>query len=205
MTKRDNPMRVYRSLTALYPKTFRSEYRHDLVALLEEQLQDEPPLRVWARTLRDLAVTIPTQHLEVRMHRPSGRALTVASAIVALTAALAGIVVGSPVPILLLLLVAAGAATLAIWSWRANRPLKVGNPAARAWWKFLLAGVLLAAITFSAIAFPWPNAIDLGDAAYWLAVGGVLTSVVLGMVGVVLGISALVIRGRNVSLGAPAA
>jgi hypothetical protein len=106
---------------------------------------------------------------------------------------------------LLLLLVAAGATTLAIWSWRANRPLKVGNPAARAWWKFLLAGVLLAVVTFSAIAIPWPDAIDLGEVAYWLAVGGILTSITLGTVGLVLGIAALVLRGRTVGLGTPAA
>lgn len=139
------------------------------------------------------------------MHSSAGRALTVASAIVALTAALLGILVGSPIPITPLLLVVAAATTLAVWSWRANRPLTVGNAAARAWWKFLVASGLLAGITFSAMAIPWPNAIDLGDNAYWLALGGLLTSVTLAMVGVALGVASLVHRGRNAGFGAPAA
>jgi hypothetical protein len=97
---------VYTRLTALYPSAFRDGYRADLVAMFAEQLRDEAPARVWARTLRDLTVTVPAQHLETRMH---GR------------------------------------------------------------WKFLVAGVMLAGLTFTAIAIPWPDEIDLGDGAYWLA------------------------------------
>lgn len=40
------------------------------MSLLEDKLRDEHPLRVWSRALADLAVTIPTRHLEVHMNRP---------------------------------------------------------------------------------------------------------------------------------------
>lgn len=53
---------VYRRITRLYPPSFRHNYGADLVTLFAHQIQDEPPIRVWFRTLRDLAVSVPTQH-----------------------------------------------------------------------------------------------------------------------------------------------
>ena len=62
---------IYRALTALYPRSFRDDYREDLAVLFSHQISDEPSVGVWARTIRDLAVTVPTHHLEAHMHRPT--------------------------------------------------------------------------------------------------------------------------------------
>jgi hypothetical protein len=78
---------LYRHLIALYPHSFRDSYAADLVDLFAEQLRDLPPLRVWLRTVRDLAVTVPTQHLAAHMNRPSPRIVMILSALVAGTAA----------------------------------------------------------------------------------------------------------------------
>jgi hypothetical protein len=159
---------------------------------------------VWARTLRDLTVTVPAQHLETRMNRPAPNVLTAGAAVVAVAAAVLAITLGSPLAMLLLLGVAVVAGLVALWSWNANQPARPVNAAMHAWWKFLVAGLLLAGVTFSAMAIPWPDEVDLGDGAYWLALIGIMTSLVLGGVGVLLGIGALIGRGHR-RTGAPAA
>jgi hypothetical protein len=93
---------------------------------------------------------------------------------------------------LALLLVALGAGAIAIWSWKDTRPLRVGNDVDSAWWKFLIGGVALVIVTFSGMAIPWPDAIDLGDNAYWLIVFTMMTGLALGAIGVLLGIGALI-------------
>ena len=99
-------------------------------------------------------------------------------------------------PLLLyqLLLVALGSGAVATWSWKANRPLHVAGNVDAAWWKFLTGGVALVIVTFSAMAVPWPDAIDLGDNAYWLIVVSIMTGLALGTIGLLLGIGALVHR-----------
>jgi hypothetical protein len=42
-----------------------------MVQLLRDQYDDEPAWRVVARAAADLAITIPSQHLEAHMNRPS--------------------------------------------------------------------------------------------------------------------------------------
>ena len=183
---------AYRRLTALYPRRFRDEYQNDLVALFSHQLQDDGPGRVWLRIARDIAVTVPVQHLEAHMQRPSHNFVTAASSVVAIAAALLAITMGTATS-LVLLLVALGSGAIAFWSWKANRPLQIGNIDS-AWWKFLVGGVALVLATFSAMAIPWPDAIDLGDNAYWLIVFSVMTGLALGAIGVLLGIGALLRR-----------
>jgi len=177
---------AYRLLTALYPRRFRDEYRTDLVALFSHQLQDDGPGRVWLRTARDIAVTVPVQHLEAHMNGPSHNVVTATSGVVAIAAALLGLTMGTATSLGLLVL-ALGAGAIAIWSWKANRPLRVANSVDSTWWKFLIGGVALVMVTFSAMAFPWPDAIDLGDNAYWLVVISIT-------IGVLLGIGALIHR-----------
>jgi hypothetical protein len=187
---------AYRRLTALYPRRFRDEYRSDLVALFGQQLEDHGPGRVWLRTARDIAVTIPVQHLEEHVHRPSHNLVTAASSVVAIAATLLAITMGtatSPV----LLLVALGSGAIATWSWKANRPIQVPNDVSSAWWRFLIAGMALVIVTFSAMAVPWPDAIDLGDNAYWLIVFSIMTGLALGAIGLLLGIGALIQRRRT--------
>ena len=184
---------AYRRLTALYPRAFREEYRTDLVALFSHQLQDEGPGRVWLRTARDIAVTVPTQHLEAHVHRPSSNMVTAAAGVVAIAAAFLAVTLGTATSLGLLLL-ALGSGAVALWSWKANRPLRVPGTVDSAWWKFLAGGGALVLLTFSAMAVPWPDAIDLGDNAYWLVVFSVMTGLALGTIGVLLGIGALIHR-----------
>jgi hypothetical protein len=183
---------AYRRLTALYPRRFRDEYQTDLIALFSHQLEDEGP-RVWLRTARDIAITIPVQHLEAHMQRPSPNIVTAVSGVVALATAFLAITMGTATS-LALLLVALGAGAIAIWSWKDTRPLRVGNDVDSAWWKFLIGGVALVIVTFSGMAIPWPDAIDLGDNAYWLIVFTMMTGLALGAIGVLLGIGALIHR-----------
>jgi hypothetical protein len=68
---------LYRALQRLYPRAFREEYADDMVTLLGEQLRDEPPWRVCGRGLVDLAVTVPTRHVEVHMSRNRTPALVI--------------------------------------------------------------------------------------------------------------------------------
>ena len=68
---------LYRLLSSLYPKAFRDAYGDDLVATFTEQLRDERATGVWLSTLRDLVVTIPSQHMEARMSVPAPRTVAV--------------------------------------------------------------------------------------------------------------------------------
>lgn len=183
---------------------FRDGYRADLVAVFADQLRDEAPTRVWARTLRDLTVTVPAQHLETRMNRPAPNVVTAGAAAIACTAAVLAFTLGSPPAMVLFFGVAVVATVVALLSWNANQPARPVNASMHAWWKFLVAGVLLAGVTFSAMAIPWPDEMDLGGGAYWLALIGIITSFTLGGVGLLLGIGALIGRGRP-RTGAPAA
>ena len=184
---------AYRRLTALYPRRFRDEFRTDLITLFSHQLEDEGPGRVWLRTVRDIAVTVPTQHLEVHVRRPSNNIVTAAAGVVAVAATFLAFALGTGTSPALLLVVLASGAT-AMWSWKDNQPLRVGNTVDSAWWKFLIGGAGLVIVTFSAMAIPWPDAIDLGDNAYWLIVFSMMTSLALGTIGLLLGIGALIHR-----------
>jgi hypothetical protein len=64
-----------------------------------------------------------------------------------------------------------------------------------------LAGPALATLTFGAIAVPWPDAIDLGDNAYWLIVITLMTSIALAATGLLLGLAAVVERRRTRAFG----
>ena len=64
MSREPLPIRVYTLLLRTYPRQFRDEFGPDMVLLLRDQLRDEPPPRVLARSAVDLPITIPTQHLE---------------------------------------------------------------------------------------------------------------------------------------------
>lgn len=56
---------AYRALLHLYPRRFRAEYGPDMALLFANQLRDEAGVCVWARTLVDVAINVPTQHLEL--------------------------------------------------------------------------------------------------------------------------------------------
>lgn len=193
---------IYRRLTALYPRPFREEYRLDLLALFMVQLHDEPPIRVWIRALRDLAVTVPTQHLEVRMHRPSNNIVTAAFSAAAASAGLLALVVGSGSTMFLFLAIAISTGAVAFWSWSAGRPVRHPRAVSQSWWKVLLAGSVVAGATFVAVKIPWPEWIDIGDLSYWLVVVLGMTALALLGIGILLAIINLIGRRRPPRAGA---
>jgi hypothetical protein len=197
MTARRGHLALYRQMTRLYPPSFRHDYGADLVTLFANQIEDERPARVWARTLRDLAVSVPTQRLEAHMKRPSAYLLTTVSGVIAGTAALLALTVGSGAALPVFLVVALAAGLTSAWSWQAVQPVRADRTAGASWWKVLLAGPVLAALTLAAMAIPWPDAIDLGDNAYWLIVGAFMTSVTLAATGLLLAMVAVVDRRRH--------
>ena len=201
MSARPSHVAVYGRLTALYPRSFRDDYRADLVALFAQQLRDEPPGRVWFRALRDLAVTVPTQHLEAHMIRPSPHIVTLAFGVVAGNMALLAVIAGTaPVmPIFAALALVAGA--MAYWSWQSSRVLGPVD-GGRLWWKLIMAGATLAALTFVAMAIPWREAVDLGDNAYWLVLFAFLASLTLAATGLLLGLGTWIQRRRTRHAGA---
>jgi len=202
MSDRHAHVAVYRTLTRLYPPSFRRSYDADLVSLFADQLDDESPGRVWLRTLRDLAVSVPTQRLEAHMNRPSSRFVSGASGLVAGTAALLGLTIGTGPALPVFLVVALVAGAVGAWSWQAEQPVRVDDAAGKSWWKLLLAGPALASLTVVAMAIPWPHAVDLGDNAYWLVVIAFMTSLALAAMGLLLGTSALIGRRRTRRPGA---
>jgi hypothetical protein len=201
MTARNAHLAVYQRMTRLYPSSFRHNYDADLVALFAKQIEDELPARVWARTLRDLVISVPTQRLETHMNRPSSHLLTALSGVGAATAALLAFTLGTGPAMPVFLVVAFIGGAIAVWSWQAGQPVRADKVAGKSWWKVLLAGPALAALTFVAMAIPWPEGMDLGDNAYWLIVIAFMTSLTLAATGLVLGIVAVVEGRRTRQLG----
>lgn len=170
-------MRIYRGLLHLYPRRFRREYGDDMVALLEDQRRDEHALRVLGRTVLDLALTVPTRHLEAHMKRSSSIAIITTFVAVAAFAA----VLGGPVG----LLVAAALLALAALAWRRDRP--VVDHADGRWWRLLLSGSGLLATLVVVTTITG----ELHNGLWYVAMLTMFTSFGLIGTGVVLGIAGL--------------
>lgn len=196
MSARSAHLALYRRLVRLYPPAFRDDYGADLVLLFARQMDDEPPARVWARTVRDLAITVPARRLEAHMRGPAAHIITAVSGVVAGSAALLALAVGSGPAMPMFLVVAVVAAAIALWSRQAARPVRADVVEEVSWWKVLVAGPALAAMTFAAMAIPWPDVVDLGDNAYWLVLIAFMTSVTLAATGLCLGMVAAIERRR---------
>jgi energy-converting hydrogenase Eha subunit A len=180
---------AYRSLTCLYPRAFRHQYREDLVQLFREQCRDEPAARVCARATVDLLITIPGQHLESRMNRTSNAIVPVFFLALALAGLLLAVLGGSePAPFFVGLSVAAGAGLLAAVSWRRAHPTpEVSWPAiAASWWKFLGTGAVLLAVG------GLQNQFEFGNWYVWILM--VMSAFVLAVTGLVLGLVQLVMH-----------
>lgn len=161
---------VYRAMLRLYPRRFRDEYGPDMALLFTHQLRDEPAARVWARGVVDLAITVPTRHLEAHMDRPPNPLVPVlfATAVLFATVSVAGvflaIVGGSSLGVLAVgLFVAVVAGALAVVAWRHTRPITAARPTTAHWWKFLTggAGVLAAVIVVTTATGEVPEAMWL--------------------------------------------
>jgi hypothetical protein len=133
--------RIYRLALRCYPRSFREEYGSDMTALIEDQLRDEHPSRVWTRAVVDLLVTIPARHLEVHMNRPPSFVLPALFAGLS-TAGVLIVVIGGAGGATLATgsMLAVLSAVLAFMTWRDTRTVAVNGPADR-WWQFLAAGL----------------------------------------------------------------
>jgi hypothetical protein len=185
---------VYRWLVRLYPRAFRDDYGTDLVDLFAEQVRDEPAWRVGARALVDLALTVPTQHLEAHMDRTLDRSpnvvVTYSLGAVVAAAIAVGLVVGHPAVFLACGAVALAAAGLAVVNARRTRPLSDPQPLAAHWWKPVAAGTTLLATLIAVTTATG----ELPSGAWFVAMLVGLASLLLIGVGLVLAISRLANR-----------
>jgi hypothetical protein len=132
---------IYRALLRLYPRSFRDEYGPDMALLFSHQLRDERALRVWARGVLDVAVTLPALHLETRMRRPSNTATPLAFAALGVAGVLLAVLGGSSRGMLALgLSVGVASGALSVLSWRHTRIIATAHPLTAQWWKFLAGG-----------------------------------------------------------------
>ncbi len=186
---------LYQGLCRSYPRAFRDLYGEDLAAVFVLQLGELGPVRCWHRTLRDLAVTVPSQHLEQHMNQPSSTQIVGGCLALAVGATVAAVVTGTSVYGLVFLLVAAAAAATAAMSRRAVKPV-IALERSSTWKKFLAIGVALLAVIIVLINLPGTKNQELSSAAWSLMMMSLLTSFTLIGAGVVLGASQL-LRSRN--------
>ena len=178
-------LRAYGALVALYPREFRDEYGADMVQLARDACRDDPTWLVAGRVLVDLAVSIPTQHLEAHVHRSPSHLVPLIYTAVAgagIVLALAG---GSNVALLFVgLVVAAIAGTLAVIAWR-RAPIG-GSVQTTHWWKFVAAGpVIIGGVIVAA---------GLGVEAWFIGMLFVFLALILSGVGLLLGLVRLTTR-----------
>jgi hypothetical protein len=179
-------VRAYGALLGLYPSQFRAEYGADMVQLVRDQCDDEPPWRVCGRAVIDLAITLPTQHLEAHMKRNPDHLVPLFYAGVAGGGVLLAILGGTNAAMLIIglsIFVAAG--VMAALAWRRSGPLR-GMAATGGWWKFVAAGPC---IVVSVII-----AAGLGVDAWFVAITCVFAAFVLTGIGLVLGLVRLTHR-----------
>ncbi len=179
---------AYRALLRLYPRRFRDEYGPDMALLFAEQLRDEPAARVWIRGMVDLAITVPTRHLEAHMNRPPTPVVPLLFAVVSLTGVCVAVIGGSSLGMLAVgLSVAAVIGALAAAAWRHTRPVAVARPATAHWWKFLTggAGVLVAVVVLTTVTG------EVDESMWWPMVITVVGALLLLATGLVLGVARL--------------
>jgi hypothetical protein len=178
---------VYRRLVRLYPRRFRDEYGPDLVLLLADQLRDEPAWRVLPRSAVDLALTVPTRHLEAHMDRSPTPLVPALFGAVALASVIVAITVGHPVVLVACIGVGAAAAWLGLLAAHRARPLTDPRPKSAQWWKLTAAGAgLLAAL----IAITTATG-ELPSGGWFVAMIAGLTALLLMGAGLVQGIAHL--------------
>lgn len=186
---------AYRALLRLYPRRFRDEYGSDMALLFADQLRDEPAARVWARSAIDLALTVPTQHLEAHMNRaprPLVPVLFAATGVSGLgIAAVGGTGPGMLAVGLSIAVVALGLAAIA---WRNLRPVGTDDVSAH-WWKLVSfgAGMLAAFARVTTITG------ELPEGLWWPMIITLFCALALLGTGVVLGIAHLAARPRHAS------
>ena len=184
---------AYRYATGLYPKAFRDDYRPDLIALMADQLDDEPTWRVAVRSAVDLAITLPARHLEAHMDRPPTPFVPVLFGAIAIASLIVGVIVGHPLVLLACAAAGAVASVVALVAAHRQRPLTSARPASVYWWKLLLAGVtgLVALVAVTTATG------ELAEGGWFLAMVLGLAAVLVMSAGVVLGIVHLASRSTR--------
>ncbi len=192
MTRDRLAIRTYASLLHMYPRWFRDEFGPDMVVLVRDQLRDESTPVVVARSLLDLVISIPTQHLEGHMRTPSRLVPIFLFGVAAAGLAVATVAGSEPAGLVVGLVVAAIAGAIGVAAWR--QTARVGaSTATEGWWKLLLVGpILIAGVILAA---------GVGVEAWFLGIVTIFTAMICVVLGMVLGVAHLV---KTHARGAPA-
>jgi hypothetical protein len=181
-------VRIYQGLLRCYPRRFRDEYGTDMALLFGEQLRDEPTARVWARGVVDLAITVPTIHLEAHMNKPANTTVPILYTALSAAGLVFALVVGSSLGLAAIgLTVAAVAGVLAVVSWRRTRASGGTRSASARWWQVLAAGAGVLAATIAVV-----NIVGEVSSGWWgPMVLALLSGILLTITGLLLGIAHL--------------
>ena len=175
--------RLYRAAVWLYPPSFRREFAADLQQAFCDLRRDHGAFSTWRRTSVDLALSIPTQHLEAVMARNTAPATKLASGAVLAAALVGAFIFGRPAVWLPALMIAAAA----VLAYRHSRtPYREAVRASgRLWLWFLGTGVGLFAVLIGAHAvhedwdwFPWRLLVVSVMVGWALIATGVLLAIV---------------------------
>jgi hypothetical protein len=169
---------LYRALTYLYPKAFRVHYSDDLATHFADLVARDGPAAAWRRTCVDLLVTVPRYRLESIMTTPRTTA-TLASLVVALTAAAVGAFAAGFAPVGVIALATAVALAVGERS-RLARSMRSASQEHRR--RILRWATVLGACAVASLAV---GLIDLGDRDSWptgrlIAYNGVFFSTAIG-------------------------
>jgi hypothetical protein len=181
---------AYRHLTSLYPKSFRDEYRDDLVAVFTEQLDNEHTAHVWLFAVHDLIISIPSQHLEARMNRSASQSVTLIATVAMIAALVLGVVAGTGPVVGVFVwcaIVALVVATLARKASRRTSGVDLGSTSR--WRTYLAAGIVLLTSAVVVINVPPYNDRQLPGIVWVLMMMSLVTSVGLITVGITMGIA----------------
>lgn len=182
-------LRAYSALLGLYPRQFRDEYGADMVQLVRDQCTDEPAWKVGGRAAIDLALTIPTRHLEAHMNRTPNHLVPLIYTALAAAGGLLAIVGGTNLTMLITgLCVAVAATTMAVIAWRQAAPIRT-TIATGGWWKLIAAGPCILIVVIVAAG--------VGVEAWELGILAVFFAFVLTGTGLLLGLVRLANRRRT--------
>ena len=184
--------RAYGVLVALYPREFRDKYGSDMVQLVRDTCEDESPWRVWLRVVVDLAISIPTQHLETHMRRSTSHLTPLIYTAIAGAGIILALVGGTNVGLAIVgLVVALVAGTIAVVAWRRVAPIG-GSVQTAHWWKLLLAGPLVIGSVVAAASF--------GVEAWFVGMIAVFLGLILTGTGLLLGLVRVATRRPPVTV-----
>ena len=185
--------RSYRTLSFLYPPSFRREFGEAMVQMFRDDMHERGALRPWSRVLSDLVVSVPVQQVEVIVSKRSNDVHVAQAGLATAALAVLAVVASGRYVVVGLCVVAVATATALLYS-RSRLPYReaVTDAGAR-WWRLVLLGAsILAGIAVTATYGP-----DVEWFPWHLAVFLYLGGWVLMIVGAVLGVLHLARRLRR--------